>query len=148
MEKEKVLVCDNKGIFLRMFKRKFKGEFEFSEDLLFSKTNDAIRFNRYIYVIYDKFELLQFLKMEQDDKNALICLFDKQLYNSLFFLEEIKNFILLDASKTRTEIIKDLKVHFKSKSGVTSKKIKKSIANSQILQSKFNNYYRAMFFLM
>ncbi|MFB9076008.1 hypothetical protein ACFFLS_13815 [Flavobacterium procerum] len=131
-----------------MFKRKFKEEFDFFEDLLFSKTNESISFDRYIYVVYDKFELLQFFKMEQKDKNVLVCLFDKQLYNSLFFLEEIKNFILLDASKTRTEIIKDLKAHFKSNSGVTSKKIKRNIANAQILQSKFNNYYKAMFFLM
>lgn len=149
IEKEQVLVRDNKGIFLKMFKRKFKDQFDFSENPLFSKFKyETTKFDRYIYVVYDKFELLEFLKIEQHNTNVLVCLFDKQLYSSLLLLEEIKNLVLVDSSKTRTEIIKDLKAYFKTKADDSSQLIRQTISDSALLQSKFQDNYKAMYFLM
>lgn len=149
MEREQVLVSDNRGIFLKMFKRKFKDQFNFLEHSLSSKIKvETDDFDRYIYVIHDKSEFLEFLKIEQKEKNTLICLFDKQLYNSLFFIEEIKNFVFIDASKTRTELIKDLKSYFKKKTVDSSETIKTTISNSQISKMKFYDYYKAVFFLI
>ena len=149
MEKERVLVCDNKGIFLKMFKRRFKNEFDFFENSFLSKNeNEAAKFDRSIYVVYDKSELVEFLQLEKKGTNVLVCLFNKQLYDSLSFLQEVKSLILLDSSKTRIEIIKELKSHFKNKSDLVPETSEMKFAASNILSIKFNNFYKALFFLM
>lgn len=149
MEKERVLVCDNKGIFLKMFKRRFKNEFDFFENSLLSENaNEATKFDRSIYVVYDKSELVEFLQLEKKGTNVLVCLFNKQLYDSLSFLQEVKSLILLDSSKTRIEIIKELKSHFKNKSDLVPETSEMKFAASNIMSIKFNNFYKALFFLM
>ena len=149
MEKERVLVCDNKGIFLKMFKRRFKNEFDFFENSLLSENaNEAAKFDRSIYVVYDKSELVEFLQLEKKGTNVLVCLFNKQLYDSLSFLQEVKSLILLDSSKTRIEIIKELKSHFKNKSDLVPETSEMKFTASNILSIKFNNFYKALFFLM
>jgi len=149
MEKERVLVCDNKGIFLKMFKRRFKNEFDFFENSLLSENaNEATKFDRSIYVVYDKSELVEFLQLEKKGTNVLVCLFNKQLYDSLSFLQEVKSLILLDSSKTRIEIIKELQSHFKNKSDLVPETSEMKFAASNIMSIKFNNFYKALFFLM
>ncbi|MCA1919688.1 MAG: hypothetical protein LDL38_09835 [Flavobacterium piscis] len=149
MEKERVLVCDNKGIFLKMFKRRFKNEFDFFENSFLSKNeNEAAKFDRSIYVVYDKSELVEFLQLEKKGTNVLVCLFNKQLYDSLSFLQEVKSLILLDSSKTRIEIIKELQSHFKNKSDLVPETSEMKFAASNIMSIKFNNFYKALFFLM
>jgi len=148
MEKERVLINDTKGLFLKMFKRKFKHEFDFYENCYSSKIQtESDNFDRFIFVVYNKQELIEFLKLEKKGTNVLACLFDKQLFSSLCFLEEIKNLILLDSAKTRTEIIKELKSHFKITSGCKSTAIKENYLNSAIPETQFYNFYKALFFL-
>ncbi|MEN2398850.1 hypothetical protein GKZ90_0003645 [Flavobacterium sp. MC2016-06] len=149
MEKERILVHDNKNIFLKMFKRKFKEEFDFFENSSVAKEQNEIKnFDHFVYVVYDKLELVEFLKLENKGTNVLVCLFDKQLYEKLFFLEEVNDLSLLDASKTRKEIINDLKLHFARIPNSASKKETIKFSSSNILQTQFNNYYKTLFFLM
>lgn len=148
MEKDRVLVYDNKKIFLKMFKRKFENEFDFSESCLFKENEAETKdFDRFIYIIYEKTELLQFLEMNKKESNVLVCLFDKQLYDSLSFLEEMNSLILLDSSKTRTEIVKELKAYF-SKPDPALRISEANYTSSNHLQTQFNGLYKAMFFLM
>lgn len=149
MEKERVLVRDDKGAFLKMFKRRFKDEFDFSESSFLSVyENESEDFDRFIYVVYDKFELLEFLKLDRKDSNVLLCLFNKQLYGSLSFLEEVKNLILLDSSKTRKEIIRELKSYFNGTPDLTLQKPEIGFHNLNFRQAKFQDAYKALFFLM
>ncbi|MNK82606.1 hypothetical protein D3C87_1023850 [compost metagenome] len=145
MQKEKVLVCDNSATFLKMFKRKFKEEFDFFEASLLNEI-ERKEFDHIIYVINDKKELLNFLSQKKNESHALICLFDIQLYRSISFLEETYNFILFDESKTRTEILKELKIFFSSKLDFKSEK--KSFKSSRVSQKRFLEYYKAIYFLM
>ncbi|WP_164975049.1 hypothetical protein [Flavobacterium sp. YO12] len=47
-----------------MFKRKFKDEFEFSEDSFLLKNEEESKdFDRSIFVIYEKSELIDFFKI-------------------------------------------------------------------------------------
>lgn len=150
MEKERVLVRDNKGVFLKMFKRKFKDQFDFSEDsFLIKGENESKTYDRSIFVVYDKFELIEFLKLEKKGTNVLVCLFNKQLYGSLAFLEDLNNLVFLDGSKTRAEIIKDLKSHFKMiPSLATLQGAEMKLQTSNMMQTQFHNFYKALFFLM
>jgi hypothetical protein len=145
MQKEKVLVCDNSATFLKMFKRKLKEEFDFFEELLL---NDKGRkeFDHVIYVINDRREFLSFLSQEKKESHALVCLFDIHLYRSISFLEESYNFILFDESKTRTEILKELKKFFRSKLDFKSER--ESFKSSRVSQERFLEYYKAIYFLM
>ncbi|QOG00566.1 hypothetical protein [Flavobacterium sp. MDT1-60] len=149
MEREKVLVRDNKGVFLKMFKRKFKDEFDFSgNSFLIENENDYKDFDRSIFVVYDKTEMIDYLKLEKKGANVLVCLFNKQLYGSLAFFQEINNLILLDESKTKPEILKDLKAHFKKAQEPAEQVSKTLLESSAIFQTQFYNSYNALFFLL
>jgi hypothetical protein len=146
MQKERVLVVDNQGFFLKMFKRKLKDEFEFLEKSFTDQCEGTInQYDRIIYVVYRREELLSFLQ-EEKRANTLVCLFNRQLYKSLSFLEEINNLILFDESKTSREIFKEVKLFLKKK--LDFKREKKTVRPSNPSQSKFNEYYKAMYFLM
>lgn len=145
MEKERILVRDNRGFFLKMFKKKFKNEFDFFEkSLLYKNPNEDNEFNCSIFVVYNKHELVDFLRQEKKGANILVCLFNRQLYNSVLFLEEVKSVILLDCSKTGREIIKDLKVYFKIKSSCLPKR-QKNVLTSNVFSMDFNDYCKALF---
>lgn len=147
--KDRVLVRDDKGIFLKMFKRNFREEFDFFENsFLYQNENESTEFDRSIFVVYDKVELIEFLKLEKKGTNVLVCLFNKHLYDSLSFLEEVKSLILLDDSKTRVELIKELKMHFGNKSDCVLQPSESKFSNVNIIQTQFNNFYKALFFLM
>ncbi len=140
---------DNKGIFLKMFKRKFKNEFDFSEEsFLFNNEKDLIKYDRSIFVVYEKNELLEFLKMDKKGRNVLVCLFNKQLYSSLSLLDEINNLIVLDNAKTRPEIVSELKQHLTENSKSKDQNKEENFFNSSIFQTQFNNFYKGLFFLM
>ncbi|MBJ2126148.1 MULTISPECIES: hypothetical protein [Flavobacterium] len=142
MKKEKILVRDNKGIFLKMFKRKLKTDFDFFEKSFFDNSEDKIKeYDRIIYVVYDRNELLGFLQ-ENRNRNVLVCLFDKQFYASLSFLEIMNNLVLFDEYKTRREIFKEIKAFFKKKLESTTEKVS---SQSNI---PFPDYYKAMYYLM
>lgn len=153
MEREKVLVRDNKGLFLKMFKRKLKKEFNFSEEsFLIHNENDTKKYKHSIFVVYEKTELLEFLKLETKGQNVLVCLFNIHLSSSLSFLGEIGNFIVLDNAKTRPQMIKELKEQLTRNSKLKDKNEDQSkeklLLNSSIYQPQFQNFYRELFFLM
>ncbi|RYJ37644.1 hypothetical protein NU08_3418 [Flavobacterium anhuiense] len=146
MQKERVLVHDNNGVFLKMFKRKFKEEFEFLETSFADKNDEIInQCDRIIYVLYNREELLRFL---QEDKrtNILVCLFNKQLHKSLSFLDVNNNLILFDESKTSREIFKEVKLFLTKKFDYRNEK--KTVSQYNLSKTRFYEYYKAMYFLM
>lgn len=135
---------DNKGTFLKMFKRNFKSEFDFFENSFsYNSESESTEYDRSIFVIYEKSELIDFLKLDKKGTNVLVCLFNKHLYDSLSFLEEIKSLVLLDNSKTRNELVTELKQNFKTKVDYDLKisEMKFPLSNSNSTQ--FNNFYKA-----
>lgn len=145
MNKEKVLVHDNKGVFLKMFKRKLKDEFDFSEKSFFDQIEETKKYDRIIYVVYDRQELLSFLQ-ENTSSNVLVCLFNKQFYRSLAFLEAMNSLILFDESKTSREIFKELRTFFRKKLEFRNEKM--SLQYTTAMQKNFNEYYKALYYLM
>lgn len=143
---------DNQGTFLKMFKRKFKDEFEFDETLFSGvNENESVDFDRCIYVVYNKTEFLDFLKLDKKGTNILVCLFNKQLYTSLTFLNDLKSLIMIDGTNNKAEIIKDLKLYFKEKTNFANPKTTAPRVISQNLSSlktKFSNFDKAVYFLM
>ena len=132
MGKKNILVCDNKKVFMKMFKRKFSNEFEFTDSAALDHTEDQIiNFDRIVLVIYNKFELIEFLKFYKKGTNILVCIFNKKLYTDLIFLEDFNDLLLLDGSKTRNEIMNDLKSSFKNTLDF----------KQQMSESGFSNFY-------
>lgn len=147
MKKDCILVHDKKGNFLKMFKRKLKVEFDFYTTSLLPVTeNHSNDFDYSIFVIYDKTELMEYLKCYKKDSNNLLCLFDKRLFSSLNLLEGIKNLILIDDSKTRKEVMKELKLHFEN-DFENEEQQKSVLTNSPVQQNQFQNLYRALYLL-
>jgi hypothetical protein len=146
MEKEKVLVLDNHGVFLRMFKKHLNAGFIVENSVL--NKNDPKDYSYQILVAYNKEELIKFFKLDKNRANIIVCLFNKEVPGSLFFLKEIKNVILCDSTKTRSEIFKQLKLYFKNTSDPTLRMPKANFLNSCILQTKFHDSYKALFFLV
>ena len=131
-----------------MFKRKFENEFDFTESCFLKEDKTELKdFDRFIYIIYDKTELLYFLELNKRENNVLVCLFDKQLYDSMSFLEKMNSLILLDSSKTRIEIVKELKTYF-SKPDPALHISEAKFTSTNYLQTQVNSFYKALFFLM
>ncbi|BDU27192.1 MULTISPECIES: hypothetical protein [unclassified Flavobacterium] len=149
IKKEKVLVRDNKGIFLKMFKRKFKSEFDFSEDsFLLKNENKSGGFDHSVFVVYEYSELVDFFELDGINTNSMVCLFSKHLYNSLSRIEEIKDLILIDASKSKTEIFEDLKVCFKKSSSLLPKLSQNKFVKSKMPKKQLEVLQRALYFMM
>lgn len=145
MRKEKIVVRDNKKLFLKMFKRKFKEKFEFSEaSFLLENINDSKSFDRSVFVIYDKSELTDFFKLEIKSSNIMVCLFDKQLHDSLSYFAEMKKIILIDASKTKMELYKDLEAYFNNTYNLVEEKPVNSLYK-KIKQMQFEKFQEALF---
>lgn len=114
MEKKNVLVCDYKRVFIKMFRKSFDNEFKFIDNSFIEESQyRSADFDHYILVIYEKKELIDFLKLYKKGSNILVFVFNKQLYASLSFLEEIKDLVLLDASRSKKELIVDLNLNLK-----------------------------------
>ncbi|SEP04681.1 hypothetical protein SAMN05444671_4520 [Flavobacterium sp. CF108] len=130
-----------------MFKRKFKDDFEFYEDSFLLENRSIPKdFEGSIFVVYNKIELIYFLKLEKKGTNVMVCFFNKQLHNSLLYFNEIKNLKLLDASKSRNELLKELKSYFKDTSDFISKMPEIKFSNPAIYQSQFENFYKLLLF--
>jgi hypothetical protein len=149
IRKKRVLVRDNKGIFLKMFKRKFKNEFEFSEDsFLLKKDNQASNYDHSVFVVYEYSELLDFFELESINTNFMVCLFSKHLFTSLSLIEEIKDLMLIDASKNKAEIFEDLKSYFKKPSSIFPKLSEKKFLKSKMPKKQLEILQRALFYMM
>lgn len=146
MKKEKILVKDNRGVFLKMFKRKFKDKIEFFEKPFFD-TNEEYpkQYDRIVYVVHNRQELLGFLQ-EEKNSNDLVCLFDKQFYKSLDFLEIVNPLILFYESKTSREVLKELKIFFRTK--LDSNNENSSSRDYNYTKTKLQNYYQAVYSIM
>jgi hypothetical protein len=148
IKKNRILVRDNKGVFLKMFKRKFKAEYEFSEDsFLLKNENKSKKFEHSVFVIYEYTELVDFFEVNCKSANVMVCLFSKHLYNSLCLIEGLKGLILIDASKTKTEIFEDLKMYFKS-SALISKLSDRKFVKANMPEKQLEILQRALFFMM
>ncbi|MBF4516726.1 hypothetical protein IRZ71_10235 [Flavobacterium sp. ANB] len=108
--------------------------------------NESGHFDRSIFVIYEKSELIEFLKLEKKETNVMVCFFNKQLHNSLLLLDEIKNLKIIDASQSRTEIFKDLKLYFNNTSDYVAKIPEIKFSKKSLYQSPFDNFQKALFF--
>lgn len=145
MKKEKVLIQDNKGMFLKMFKKELVDEFQFTETS--TKINHQTQlqaFNRFVYVTYDKAELIDFLKLNKRGANVLVCLFDKQLQKNVSFMEEIHDLVLLDGYKTKKESVKDLKLHLKNTLPLQKQITTNSNSTSPDNQLQFHNFFKTI----
>lgn len=149
IRKKRVLVRDNKGIFLKMFKRKFKNDFEFSEDsFLLKNENKSNNFDYSVFVIYEYSELVDFFELESIKANFMVCLFSKHLYNSMSLIGEIKGLFLIDASKTKIEVFQDLKLCFKKSSSLIPKLPDKRFVISSMVEKQLEILQRALYFMM
>lgn len=146
MRKEKVLVRDNKGIFLKMFKRKFKDKFEFfMKSFELENEIESKGFDRSVFVIYNKAELTDFLKLEIQSSNIVVCLFEKQFYDSLSYFAEMNKIVLIDASKTKMELYKDLEAYFNASSNADKYKPTSSLFYQKIEQLQFEKFQKFLF---
>jgi len=148
MIKKRVLVRDNKGFFLKMFKRKFKDEFEFSEDsFLLKNKNKLDNFDYSVFVVYDYSELVEFFELDSIRTNFTVCLFSKHLYNSLSLIEDIKDLVLIDASKNKAELFEDLKLYFKKTSSLIPKTALRKKIDWEISKIQLDILQKELFYL-
>lgn len=136
MVKRTVLICDAKKVFVKMFKRKFSQEFEFIDNFILSEgKTEYENFDGLIVVIYNKLEVINFLKVYSKEKNVLVFVFNEQLFERLTFLEEFNGVSLLDGSKTRKELVEDLRSNLKKALNFRQRVIE-SFSDSAVLENQ------------
>ncbi|MCC9064678.1 hypothetical protein [Flavobacterium piscisymbiosum] len=67
LKKTKVLVRDPRGLFNKIFKKDLTHEFELTDNSFLTENKNINDFDRFIFVIYNKLELSDFLKLEKKD---------------------------------------------------------------------------------
>lgn len=111
MDKKNVLIKGNKRSFIELFKNKFLNDFEFYESsftgIYLRGTEEGKNF---VFVAYDKVELIEFLKKDSIGCDLLVCLFDKVIENDFLFLEKIRSLIILNECKSINVITEVLKL--------------------------------------
>ncbi|RXM43667.1 hypothetical protein [Flavobacterium sp. YO64] len=143
MEKIQVLVRDDKGLFLKMFKNNFADEFKFTQDsFLISKKPKSQGLNRSIFVVYSHQELIEFLKLEKKGTTALVCLFDEMLYSNLPVLEEINKLVVLGGYQTKRVIVNELKTYFKNTD------IQSAVLGFNTKQIQSNDLYKTVLYFV
>ena len=149
MEKIQVLVRDDKGLFLKMFKNNFADEFKFTQDsFLNSKKQKSQGLNRSIFVVYSHQELVEFLKLEKKGTIALVCLFDKLLYGNVAGLEEINDLVALSGYQTKRGIVNDLKVYFKNAAQPKNDTIQTEVLNAETTEIQPNDLYKTVLYFV
>ncbi|MDA6070277.1 hypothetical protein NJT12_11670 [Flavobacterium sp. AC] len=149
IEKIKVLVDDDKGHFLKMFSKELTDEFEFmTNSFAVDSQVETLSFDRFISVVYNKLELIDFLALEKKGSNILVCLFNKRLYSNTPFIEEINDLIVLGGYKTKKTIIKDLKSHLKESYDSKNQSNKVLTSDSYKNQIQFHSFFKTVFFLI
>lgn len=148
-EKIKVLVNDHKGHFLKLFRKEFSDEFEFIVNPFSVNSQIGIAsFDRLVFVVYNKSELIHFLSIEKKRSIILVCLFSKRLYTKASFIEEINDLIVLDGYKTKRIIIKELKLHLKKSSRSKNQIAKEGLTDSYKNKTQLHHSFKTVFFLI
>ncbi|WP_166922255.1 hypothetical protein [Flavobacterium poyangense] len=125
-----------------MFKRKFYREFEFIDNLILTEDKTEYEnFDGLIVVIYNKFEVINFLKGYKKETNVLVCVFNEQLFERLTFLEEFNGVGLLDGSKTRRELVADLRSNLK-KALNFKQGVKESFSDSAVVENQLHVFLK------
>lgn len=147
MEKCRVLVHDKKNIFIKMFKKKFNGEFDFIDaNNLNDDQSKAQNFDRALIAVYTKSELFKLLDSNTGKHDIIICLFNTQINSDMEFMEEIDNVLLLDVFKTKSEIIKDLQIHLQNRCN-SSQQINRLKITTCIYKYEINKILKGVIFL-
>jgi len=111
----KISVFDNKGFFLKMYKKKFKDQYDFDPDFYLPSGDNDFRTYCLVVVLYNDADLIEFLKLRQKGLNVILFVhYNKELFYNLVYLEETIGLAVLDASGTKMEIFKNLKNYFKN----------------------------------
>ncbi|MDR7372884.1 hypothetical protein [Flavobacterium aquidurense] len=109
----KISVLDNKGCFLKMFKKKFKDEYDFTVGVDLSSEENEFSLDCLVVALYNDSDLMEFLKLRQKGLNVILFVhYNKELFYNLVYLEDRTGLVVIDASGTKMEIFKDLKKHF------------------------------------
>lgn len=114
MKEKRVLIYDRKKVFFKMFQKKISQEFAAYNNILVKGDNEPKFNDHLILVIYDKMELATFLNLYRKRKNVLICIFDNELFFNLMFFHDVGNLFLVDGTKIKSELLKDLKLFLNS----------------------------------
>ncbi len=109
MELQKILVYDKQNYFFRFLKYEFDKIFDFKKVKNDEIINDLGGYAIVVFVIYSESELLDFLKVYSNGCQVLVCTYNKEMLSKMQSLDDI---ILLDISKTKYEMTKELRNFF------------------------------------
>lgn len=112
MTKRKLLVCDQKKSFCKMFRRNIKSDFEFYEHNWEKIKEEKNVYDFLIFVVYTEFELFQVVALYRKRKNIIIYIGNKFVLSNFNFSKEIGNLFFLDGSRSKSEILEQLKFYF------------------------------------
>lgn len=110
MMKKRVLLYGNQKCFSKYLKCKFQDVLVLDVCKNFKDlTAELNTYSVIVLVIYTEEDLFDFFKIYRSEIPLVICSFNKRV---LEFLMDLENLYLLDTSKIRSEILKQLGSHF------------------------------------
>lgn len=109
MELQQILVYDNQNYFFRFLKYEFDENFEFKKIKKNNNFNEMSNYIIVVFVMYSESEFLDFLKLYNTGVQILVATYNKELLSEM---ERMNNVILLDTSKAKKEIARELSDFF------------------------------------
>lgn len=107
---KQILVFDKQHYFSRFLKYEFNELFYFKKFSNDEDLNDIKKkFLTIVFVIYSESDLLDFVKVYGSGVQILVCTYNKEVLDKM---KNINDIILLDTSKTKFEMVKELRNFF------------------------------------
>jgi hypothetical protein len=110
MKLEQILVYDKQHYFSRFLKYEFNKKINFKKVKNNEDLNDIEKkFSTVVFVIYSESDLLDFVKVYGKEVQILVCTYNQEILGKM---KNVSNIILLDTSKTKFEMVKELRNFF------------------------------------
>ena len=110
MMKKRALIYGNQKCFSKYLKCRFQQDMEFDVCKDFKCLKEQLKvYSVIVFVIYTEEDLLDFFKIYGKGIPLVVCAFNKRILEILIGL---KNIVLLDTTKIRSEILNQLNFYF------------------------------------
>jgi hypothetical protein len=107
-ELQKILVYDKQHYFSKFLKLQFKN-INFQKVKNEENFYDPTKYMAIVFVLYSEPEVFDFLNVRINGKQVLVCTYNTKILNKM---KKFNNITLVDTSKTKIEMIKEVRKFF------------------------------------
>jgi len=110
MDLQEIVVYDKQNYFCKFLKLQFIN-YSFKKVKNEDDLNDLTNYSTIVFVLYTESELFDLSNLRDSGKQILVCSFNSKILDKVKKMDKVT---LIDSSKTKKELVKELRVFFKT----------------------------------